>query len=284
MGHTDTVEPLGPALGENIQPAGINFEQARVFVGDVQAQTINKDPVEGRIKRIHRVIYDTRATLDLKRHDIGHDVACDADKVRSQAADNRHGHVGCCRLHIEAVVAFKAVNFGSLNCFKADVQTRAKDALFGDQEAVISLGAKNDNRVGPCPAINRKWCVDIVKEAVIAAAAKGFGIAAACDLGRITFQNEGTDHEDIVTVFAKQLGQTFIRIDVERVITQATKDDHRVAVAYRQEALGGFIGLDLVAKGNIRKHAIRTKHLADLERVHTCATIKRDDRRCIVGV
>ena len=230
------------------------------------------------------MVHDARRSLHLQRHDLARHIAANQDLVCTTAADDRHHHLVRSGQDIEHIVAFQPVDFGLFQPLEADVQASAIDALIGDDEIVRNFGPKHDNRVDARTTVDLQRCVDVVKEAVIAIAAKDLCFLAPSLAGGFGAQDESTHDEGVIATFAIKLGQALVREHIHRVVAQTAIDDHRQAVAIRQEALRGIDRFKGISDGDERHLAARSEQLADLEEIIPCTAIQREDGPGVVAV
>ena len=303
-GRHDQRDLVGVARAAVLQQlgdaAGLGDDHlALVGIGNGDGHAVNQQAVVGAARRGHGAVIDHRAATVQVLADHGlRDVARDIEGVAAQATDHGGHRLAVRAEHVEGVVTFQAVDLDRFfDAVEPDVQPGAEDAVLGDDEDIVALGADGHHGVEAEAAVDADRRVDVVFELVVVAAAVGDDVV----LG-----NEGADHEGVVARLAFHAQHRLVAVDVEGVAAFAAEGRQCMAYALAEPAARDAQQLDVVAVRRqvdvlhvVGHHAhvvgavarrvvvavhVGAEHLADLEQVAAQAAVQRGDGAVVVDV
>src|SRR5262249_51211445 len=122
--------------------------------GDVQRDPRRRQVVVVPVAGVHVVVDGAGDALQGAADDGQRHGAADVEGVPAGAPDQVHGHAGRRAQDEEVVIALQPVDGDRLDVDVGDVQTGAEDALGGDDEVVVVLGAQHDHPVEAGAAVD----------------------------------------------------------------------------------------------------------------------------------
>ena len=254
----------------------IEIERRRGVALGGEVDAAHEQAQIGRIERIDRVADDPHLAFGALRHHRHDDVAADIDRIAAETADDCGDDVLVGRQHVERVIALEAVDFERFGAGDADRETRAVDAVLGDDEHVVELGAEHHDLVEARAAVDVDGRIDVVLDHVV------IGTAIDLDVDPLG-QGEGADDEDVVAVLALEAKVGMVRVDNEIVVAFTAIHHRRQRDAVGEVAKRRLDGLEGVfERRNGALVARRREQLADLEVVVALAAIQRQDRVVVV--
>ena len=114
------------------------------------------------------MIDDAADAVEILADDVEVDIARDDEAVAAETADDGRYDVRTRAQDEEGVVALKSVDFQRLfDAVNLDVETRAKDAVLGDEERIFAFCADCDDRIEAEAGVDADRRVDVVLERIV---------------------------------------------------------------------------------------------------------------------
>ena len=248
--------------------------------GHDDAQARNEDAIVGQVLARHRIVGHARCALRVRRDHGPGDVPADDEGVAAGTAVESGHHALRRAENVESVVALEAIDRERLNVRIGDIDAAAKYSGRSDDEGVVGLRAKDDERIEPGAALDLDRRVDVIFDRVVAAATLYADVGPGRD-------EEGSDDKGVIAAAADHREVGLVRIDLEGVLARPAVQHRRLVDAIGQVADGRQSRLHSVSdpRADItRRRSDRRRRilLADLEPVGAIAGVDRHDRRIAV--
>ena len=216
--------PHGDAAVVHIQRVdlvGLDHQEVRVARHGKRAGRLAREQHRRREqRRAVRIVPAVDVERALDPGEAGHRIA-HVGRVAPEAAVDPGVDRGRGGEDDEVVVALDAVDRDPLDVDDRDEQARAGDAVGGDREGIVELGADHEHGVEAVAAVDRERRVLHVLDEI--------GARARVQRGEVVDRGEGADHERVVARVAVGRERSAVVEDRERVAALAAVERGREA-------------------------------------------------------